>query len=521
MTGPDLVVFRVDASLAIGTGHAQRCLTLADALSSEGFACRFICRDLEGSLVPLIRERGFPCDVLDRPRVAEDDRNTAHSAWLSVSQKRDAEDCLKILGPLRPVWTIVDHYALDRIWEEAVRQVAGRLMVIDDLADRPHSCDLLLDQNVGRDAADYDALVHAACRRLAGPRFALLRQEFGDQRGASLDGRRGRGIGRLLVSLGGVDKDNATGRVLDGLAACALPAGCKISVVLGRNAPWKAEVAARAHAMPVPTELKVDVARMSELMVDADLAIGAAGSSALERCCLGLPSLLVSIASNQDRIAAAFDAVGAGEFIGNPFSDGFGPTLCKAIDRLADPATLRLRSERAAAVLDGKGVVRVVRTMMDRPFTVRRATIEDARSIYDWRYAGAAPTFYRHTAVPAYEDHLAWVSTALQGRDRDLLIVEHEDRAVAHVRLDRDPEAQATAWVSVCLDPAQRGRGLSGPALQTALEYGRSRGIDRFLAEVHRDNGTSRKLFQRLGFTELGAEADFISYVLGDRPGPA
>ena len=246
------IAFRVDASLQIGTGHVMRCLTLADALAAQGADCLFICREHQGNLIEHIRNKGYCVHALPvLPSVCasslaintvSDEQSLAHSHWLGATQVEDAAACAAILAGVKPDWLIVDHYALDARWELALKSHYRKLMVIDDLADRPHLCDLLLDQTFGRDAEDYHELVPAISRLLCGSRYALLRPEFAALRDYSLQRRANPQLRQLLITMGGVDKDNATGQVLEALRGCALPAQCHITVVMGTTAPWLDEV---------------------------------------------------------------------------------------------------------------------------------------------------------------------------------------------------------------------------------------------------------------------------------------
>ena len=307
------IAFRTDASLQIGTGHVMRCLTLADALRERGVDCLFICRPHPGHLLDLIAQRGHEAVNLhariEEPRQPPAD--PAHAHWLGTDWVRDAEDTRHALGAEAVDWLVVDHYALDRRWEQALRPHCNRLMVIDDLADRPHDCNLLLDQNLGRAVADYSGLLSAQTRTLIGPQYALLRSEFAQLRAASLVRRANPQVKHLLITMGGVDKDNATGRVLDALNRCALPPDLRITVVMGPHAPWLQYVQTQAAQMHCPARVLVGVTDMARLMTESDLAIGAAGSTSWERCCLGLPTIQLVLALNQADIANALAEAGA------------------------------------------------------------------------------------------------------------------------------------------------------------------------------------------------------------------
>lgn len=307
------IAFRTDASLQIGTGHVMRCLTLADALRERGAECLFICRPHPGNLLTQIAERGHQAVAL--PALTADTKaaltDPPHAAWLGTDWMNDADDTRQALGNERVDWLVVDHYALDRRWEHALRPNCQRLMVIDDLADRPHDCDLLLDQNLGRAAEDYNSLLPGNATMLIGPRYALLRPEFAQLRAESLARRANPQLRHLLITMGGVDKDNATGRVLDALQACPLPRDLRITVVMGPHAPWLQQVQTQAAQMPRPTQVLVGVNDMARLMADSDLAIGAAGSTAWERCCLGLPTVQLVLAENQNEAASALSSLAA------------------------------------------------------------------------------------------------------------------------------------------------------------------------------------------------------------------
>lgn len=362
-----IVAFRTDASLDIGTGHIMRCLTLADALRERGADCRFICRAHAGNLIELIRDRGHTVVALP---AAPDDLPTdpvtavtpAHAWWLGTDWATDASQTAAALGDAPLDWLIVDHYALDARWEHQLRPACRRLMVIDDLADRPHDCDLLLDQNLGRNASDYAPHVPHNCTLLIGPNYALLRPEFAALRAQSLARREKPQFKRMLIAMGGVDKDNATGQVLDALKDCALPAECEIRLVMGRHAPWIGPVNDTLRGLPYQATILVGVDNMAELMTQADLAIGAAGSTSWERCCLGLPTIMVVLADNQRALAAGLGKLGAAAVIAEIQQIVGG--LPAIINSLIDcPKSLVAMSQAAASLVDGVGVDRIVQRL--------------------------------------------------------------------------------------------------------------------------------------------------------------
>ena len=352
------IVFRTDASIQIGTGHVMRCLTLAEVLRERGAQCSFICRNHPGNLIDLIRQRGFLVHVLQYDRDWMVQENTpSHASWLGADWQADAEESKVGAGETAKDWLIVDHYALDSRWEHTMRAHCRYIMVIDDLADRMHDCDLLLDQNLGRNAKDYDGLLKSGTAILIGPQYALLRPEFAALRPQSLARRQNTPqLRNLLVTMGGVDNGNATGQVLTALQHCTLPTDVRVTVVMGLHAPWLAQVQAQAKQMPWHTVVMVGVDNMAQLMVESDLAIGAAGSTSWERCCLGLATIQIALAQNQLTIAHALSDAGAtlmlqGECIAQKL-----PTL---INTITSTSKLYSVSVASSVVTLGKGAALV------------------------------------------------------------------------------------------------------------------------------------------------------------------
>jgi UDP-2,4-diacetamido-2,4,6-trideoxy-beta-L-altropyranose hydrolase len=260
----------------------------------------------------------------------------------------------------------MDHYALDWAWQEAALLPGVRLLVLDDLADRRHVAEVLLDQNAGREARDYAGLVSDACDLRIGPAHALLRPEFIRLRPQALARRAAleRPV-ELLITLGGIDKDNTAGRVLDALDGIPAAHDMRVTVIMGQTAPWLAEVQARAASMTMPTEVSVGVSDMAERMTRADLCIGAAGSTAWERCALGLPTLQVVLAENQ--LAAARYMAEQGLTLALPFPNArdFSAMLEYGLAQLSHPEAYHAMAESAAALTDGAEAARLAAHMLE------------------------------------------------------------------------------------------------------------------------------------------------------------
>lgn len=355
------VAFRADASFTIGSGHVMRCLSLAVELRRRGHTCIFVSRDHPGNLIDFVRHQGFAVAVLHGTGpIHETDTAIAHSRWLGVSCRQDAAQTGQALASHgAPVdWLVVDHYAIGSEWHRAMRGHCRNVLVIDDLADRSFDADLLLDQNLGSTPSHYKDLGNRDCRVITGPRFALLRPEFAKWRAYSLRRRRAPALRQLLISMGGVDQANVTAQVLRSLTSDSLPPTCSITVVLGRQAPWKANIAELVAKLRWKMELLYGAGNMAEKLANTDLVVGAAGTSAWERCALGVPTIISVLAPNQERIAMALEGAGAATPLEVPVStDALSRAIATTSRHLAD------MGHASQLITDGRGTSRVVEVM--------------------------------------------------------------------------------------------------------------------------------------------------------------
>lgn len=296
MMARGLVLIRTDASRRIGSGHVMRCIALAEALAERGHAVRFVCRPLEGDLRMELRSRGFDVDTLSlipADNEASDDEVDAE-AMVAVIHT--------LIGP--PTWVVVDHYGLGARWHRAVAACGVKILVIDDLADRPLLCDLLVDQNaIDSIHARYPALTPPGCVLLLGPRYTLLRREFRQAHAEriALCGQSA-GPGPILVFLGGADADNLTMQILERLEGVTLPG--PLQVLVGPMNPWRRELQAwcAEHAVSVVIADR----EVSRLLVGARAAIVACGMFAVELQALEVPSLLLPLSDIQRTVALRF-----------------------------------------------------------------------------------------------------------------------------------------------------------------------------------------------------------------------
>jgi len=353
-----MIAVRVDASAQIGTGHLIRCLTLADALKAAGASTLFLCRHIMPQLAALVTGKGHALARLPAAPLAQEANPLPHAAWLGTTQDTDAMATLAAL-PQKLSLVVLDHYALDYRWQTRLRPVAP-LLVIDDLADRRLDCDLLLDQNLNPKGDDrYDLLVPANCSKLLGPNYALLRPQFAMLR-SHAERDRTAPVKRILVFFGGADITNLTLTAMRMLAAEGAGKVFLVDVVIGPINPHRALLETWNREQGEPVILHTTNVDMPGLMARADLAIGAGGSTTWERCCLGLPTIVVAAADNQREAMSAVEKSGAIMIAVD------GTTLNLAWRQLvSSPAKRQAMSRAATAMVDGLGALRVVEAVRE------------------------------------------------------------------------------------------------------------------------------------------------------------
>jgi|CXWL01.1.fsa_nt_gi UDP-2,4-diacetamido-2,4,6-trideoxy-beta-L-altropyranose hydrolase len=488
------IAVRVDASVQIGTGHFMRCLTLAEGLKQRGAQIRFVSRHLPEHLRGILVGNGHEFVLLENTNNHATLDELAHAHWLGVSQAQDATDTIGVLSGETWDWFIVDHYALDARWESALRQTAKRIMVIDDIADRQHDCDVLLDQNLYADMETrYTGKVPAHCQLLLGPRYALLRDEFRKlhEQVKPRDGP----VKRVLVFFGGVDADNFTGRAIEALSAMDIP-GLHVDAVIGAQHPCREQIKAACVQYGYICHVQTD--RMAELMANADLAIGAGGSATWERCCLGLPTLAICVADNQRK--QIYDAASEGLLYAPELQGGLIAAIRRHIDALMDNDCLRQSISRSGMrSADGRGVLRVSGNLGCSDIEIRVAKQDDSEKLFEWRNHPSIRAASRNSDVIGLEDHQKWFASVLASPDRLLLIGQREGLPIGVVRFDIQGDE---VEVSIYLVPEIKQPGKGRELLQSAEHWlvAHQPKVKKIGAYVLGDNEQSQRLFLGAGY---------------------
>jgi len=353
------VVFRVDSSFRMGSGHFMRCLTLAEALHAQDVQVSFISRDHPGNIVHMLHKQAIPVTVLPAPTISESSHCEDYAEWLGVTQAEDAAETLEALYGRYPDWLVVDHYGLGIEWEQQVRSNVKKLMVIDDLASRSHDCDLLLDQNYSTEGEQrYAKLVPVTCKLLLGPRYALLQHEFRSIRG-HLKSRKHK-LKRILVFFTTGDDQGETLKAMHGIESFG-PVE-HVDVVVGLSNLSNAEIINKCQQLKWVYHCQIDY--MPKLIAESDLVIGGGGSSNWERCALGVPSLVTILAENQAPITEALGRAGIIDNLG--WNSTLKPSDYEKALKNITSNTLEEMSEKAIKLVDAKGAERVAAILLDK-----------------------------------------------------------------------------------------------------------------------------------------------------------
>jgi UDP-2,4-diacetamido-2,4,6-trideoxy-beta-L-altropyranose hydrolase len=480
------IAFRADGSLELGSGHLMRCLALASELKEGGSECIFFSRAPSASLASLIASGGHR--LVEMP---------AQQPAAPLDPLRDAERVAgSLTGPID--WAVVDHYGLDAAWERSARAWARRILVIDDMANRAHDCDILLDQNYSLRGSDrYEARVPLPCRLLLGPRYALLRPEFRRARERATP-RTGK-VSRLFVFFGGADAADCTSAALAALSRIDY-SWESVDVVIGAQNQRKDRIAGECERQGF--RLHVQTPTIADLMCDADLALGAGGSASWERCCVGLPALLVAVAENQQALVEDSESGGF----------AFSPSRQASYEEhfvqylgflLKDPERIQGMSRKGMELVDGRGASRVRRAMGVTTVKMRPARPHDARNVFEWRNH---PDIRRHSINHEpidWKTHESWFTNVLRRPDRVLLIAESSGEPAGVIRFDLD---DAAAEVSIYKVPARARLPAGGELLAAAENWLTSHHPDirQLTATVLPGNEISRRMFLSAGYSGDG-----------------
>lgn len=474
------ILIRADASETIGTGHIMRCLVLAGKLKKHGYELLFLTRSLRGNLDQKIKDSGFGCLSI-----------------ASVDRAEESRAVSKLLKEYAAALLVIDHYEIDRAYEEQVKMETGvPIMVFDDTYES-HACDILLNQNIHADLSRYNGLIPQSCQAFCGLSYALIREEFyqAKNNGQAVD----TSAYTVLVTLGGADADNVTLQVLKALEGVADP--LHLQVVLGAVNPHIDSIRAYAEASNHRVEVIVDTSDMAGLMKGADMAITAAGSTTIEALYMGLPSLVVILAANQEPIAnflreknLAVVLGDAGNLTKEAVMDGMEQL------RRKDRHDALCKTARLPGIGEGmESLMASIDSLLTRPARLLAATWADRDDLLTLANDKTVRNNSFSQDTITLDRHEAWLKSVLEDPNRLLLVVKESGRFGGQVRFDDLNEE--TAVISIALNQSLRGRSLAPSIIRDALGMIPARTTaKRVAAKIKRENSASRRSFEKAGF---------------------
>lgn len=495
--------------MRIGNGHIMRCLSLADKLRERGCGVRFACRNWPGHPGSMVQQRGFKVLWIDAGLEKAGNTGPGLPGSLKIPAEQDAACCKALVSDLEIDWLIVDHYGIDQGWHKSLRGQVGRIMVIDDLADRDYDCDLLLDQAYGRNCEDYVARVPGHCALLLGSEYALLRPEFAQLRFGTLRQRCGRnGVERILVSMGGSDPDNLSSRVLEGLNRVDWTITPRVDCILGPGFQHGEEVRRIAEDHVARINIVENGFNMAEYMQNADLAVGAGGMTAWERCCLGLPALTLQLADNQSFVISNLLAAGAIRKLKT------GRALSESVTRqvsecLKEPEQLDSMSLAASRVTRGLGTELVASRLVPRyakdggPVLLRPAEVRDMEVVHSWQLHEDTRRFSHNSDAPSLEEHSRWYYDKLKDPNGYFFIVLHGGLDAGVLRLDRVDSDRSQLLISIYTAPGHYRQGVARCVLEYAISMFPWADL---VADVLPQNTASQSLFGNVGFKQVSKD---------------
>lgn len=483
-----LIYIRADASNLIGSGHIMRCLTLADMLKKEGHKVIFICRDLPGNFSDLITQRGYLCRLLQfsaqqKKHYLSLPCQDNYPAWLGVSSQDDATETIEYLQDKSADLLVVDHYSLDYVWEKACQPYCKKIMVIDDLANRQHHCDIILDHNFYSNAKSrYNNLVPEACKKLLGPKYALLcpkLRQIKINREQKNKGMQPETIDNIVIFMGGMDPQNYTDKALAMAIKSPHLKHALFHIVLGKHNSHKLALKQKYAAYDnIVFHIQPDY--YFTLLENANLAIGAGGVAQLERMYINLPSVVTPIAENQQEA----------------YLDMLQEKMLLPLDQLNNNSihgAFNCCNVKAVNISD------LFKHQPDDVLTLRLACLNDAKLLYQWRNHPKTRKYFFDTSEISYDTHYEWMKSSLLNKNRVIYIILKDNLPIGVVRFDID---STSAITDVYLDPTSHGLGYGKQSLVLAIKTLQKtrRNIRKIIAQVLEQNVPSRNLFISLNF---------------------
>jgi len=484
------IFFRVDSSSLIGSGHVVRCLTLAKSLKKEGAKCKFICKDYDSSFNKIIKTQGFEVIVLTNS-------NKLYKDFFNKNWEEDARQTINVIREEKIDWLVVDHYGLDIRWEKKLRPYTKKIMVIDDLANRKHDCELLLDQNlVDNFEKRYQNFLPKYANTLLGPKYALLQSEYKNKH--LIASPRTGSVKNILIYFGATDKNNLTELIIKEFNKLNRE-DIFLNVVISSNSSQIKKIKNESKKNK-KIKLFTNLSSLAPLMLKADISIGACGTTSWERCCLGLPAIVITLADNQRQIAKELHKRKVIYWLGH-YDNIKINLISKKIEKLINQ-NLKNWSNRCKSITDGFGTQRVTSILKLNSRTklkARVARIEDSKLILTWANDPLVRLNAFNSKIINNKTHNEWFNFRLNNSKKCvILIIETLEKIpIGQVRFEK----KNRKWfINYSVASFARKKNISSKLLKTAIKKFKKNKTFKLIAEVKKDNIASCKVFEKIGF---------------------
>lgn len=506
-----LAAFRVDSAISIGSGHVMRCLILAQELKKQQADILFITKNHLGNLAQMITEMGFNCSVIPCSNIDATSNKVPHSKWLGSNWEWDASQTIESIQEFfnfkKIDWLIIDHYGIDAQWETALHKYCQHILVIDDLADREHACDIIVDQNLYINMQQrYTHLVSSHAQILTGPRYSLLRPEFLEHRTNSKENISA--ITKFFICFGGVDEPNLTDLSIQAVIQLKIPV-YNIDVVIGSQNKNYLSIKNK-YSSYQSIKLHFNTSNIALLMQNAELSIGAGGISTWERCCMGLPSICFSIASNQDKQLQDADNYGILLNIGSSKNASVELIANSIRNIISQPILYTALHEKCLRTVDTYGSQRVSFAMKQisstsrNGLTFRIANVSDADLYFNWANDALVRQFSYNQNQIEYNNHLEWFNEKIRDTNSFLYILMENNIPVGQIRFQINNDS--IAWIGFSIDEKFRGHGYAPYILKHGSVFLLSnlKNVNlRICGSVMKTNIASVQSFIKAGFLQI------------------
>lgn len=500
------IVFRLDASEKIGIGHFSRCKNLASYLSKRGAKIHFIVRNLNKNLSNYIKKKNFKISYLKKNSKFEKILNLSEDKlWPNKLQIIDAFDTNNIIAKKKVDWLIVDHYGLNAAWENKLKKKVKNIMVIGDHLNRKHNCDLFLFQNYNKKKINLEKHLPKTSKILLGPKFSLLDETYASLR-KKIRLKKNK-VKNIFTSFGGTNANNLILKIIDIFKSAEFK---KINLLVVTPKIFFDHIKLKKFYNRSNIKILSSVKTLSKLIFNSDFCIGAGGTTNWERMCLGLPTLVLPIASNQMSISSNLEKEKLIYLIKNFASTNSNILKKKLIKILKNDKKLYEMKQKNLSMVDGLGGLRLAEILFpsnSSKLKLRKANLRDLYTYFNWVNEKEVIKNSFNKKTINIESHKNWFKNQIKDKDSYMYVLEINKLPIGQVRFNVNKK---NALIDYSLDETIRGRGLGKTLINFGLKKIRPLKINLVNAEVKSINFKSKLIFKNLGFKEIKIKSKYI-----------